>query len=698
MFDLRKIPMLRVLVPFCGGIVTGFHLNPVFPFRIIFFQALFLWIIAIGIFFWQRDKPGSLPWFLTPILFLLLFILGTETGLYTRPVDPDLPVSQEVLIRGKLMDQPQERNFAYVFNLKLLLLSSSDTICRTYTNLICYFPVPADSLLPAPGEIWQFSGRLVPISGSRNPGAPDYRSIIGRKDIWYRFYISSDSAAINFRRKVTMGGRRLDPVLIRQKVSNHWPAEGEEAALLKAVCLGDRSTLTGDMRQAYTAAGGMHLLAVSGLHVGLIWWVLQYITGWMTLVFRDGRQQTLLIVGLLWFYAFVTGFSSSVCRSVTMFSFFSMSRIMGERLQALNVVLVSAFLLILIEPHRLMDVGFQLSYAAIIGIISLHPLALRLVRVKNRVLRWIWEASLVSLAAQLATAPLVIYYFHQLPVYSIATNLIAVPLLSLLIAIFVFSIPFVSAGILANVSSVLLVALARFMNLSMEWLSSFPGAVLEDLQLNSISLLLWILLLLVAIIALHSNRRFSWYLLPFLLTALLLGSSITCLKRRSSSELLIAHFRGASMLSIREGLSVDHYCWYRDSTSLDYMRTYRELYWNRRIYEIHTMEELDPMRMDGGVSSCFKLAEGAWLLGGKHFSGLVLRAPVNRSAWEAGICPDFILLSGEPGLEGLKKDSCLQQSLLVIDGSNRSWYKERYLAEWDQVYLTDRSGAYVKRW
>ena len=320
---------------------------------------------------------------------------------------------------------------------------------------------------------------------------------------------------------------------------------------MKAVCLGDRSSLTDDMRQAYAAAGGMHLLAVSGLHVGLIWWVLQYMTGWMSLILRKEIQRTVLVVGLLWFYAFMTGFSSSVCRSVTMFSFFSASRMMGERAQPLNVILVSAFLLVLLEPVRLTDVGFQLSYTAIIGIITLHPLALRKVRVKNRVLRWVWEATSVSLAAQVSTAPLVIYYFHQLPIYSLITSLIAIPLLSLLIAIFVCSVPFVSVGIMENISSFLLVELARLMNRSMEHLSSMPGAVLDGLQLDRISLLFWILGLLMGMIALHGRRRIP-YLLLFLISSSLVWNSYSALKRRSSSELLIAHFRGASMVSIRE--------------------------------------------------------------------------------------------------------------------------------------------------
>ncbi|MCK4881050.1 MAG: ComEC/Rec2 family competence protein, partial [Bacteroidales bacterium] len=419
------------------------------------------------------------------------------------------------------------------------------------------------------------------------------------------------------------------------------------------------------------------------------------------------KQRTVAVVGLLWFYAFVTGFSSSVCRSVTMFSFFSASRMMGQRIHSVNGILVSAFLLVLIEPLRLMDVGFQLSYSAIIGIVTLHPLTRRVIRVKNRILRWVWEATSVSLAAQLATAPLVIFYFHQLPLYSLITSLVAVPMLSMLIAIFVCSVPFISAGILEEFFNFMLVELALLMNRSMEHLSSIPGALLDGLQLDRVTLSIWLLVLLLMMIAFHGRSRIPWYLILFLTSGSLVWNSFSGLNRHFSSELVITHFSGASMVIIREGAMVDHYCWYRDSTSLDYMKAYRDVSWSRRVYENRLYEVGDSMEITGRISACLNVTEGVWLLGGCHYGGLVVREDVKENVWETVYGdsggyhpdrPDFILLSGEPFFDGLQKKSWMRNIELVIDGSNRSWYKERMNAKWDRIYLTDRSGAYVKRW
>ena len=707
MFDLRKVPILRVLVPFFGGVLSGLRLSSKIQIYELIILLLLLWIMVLVIYRWHGRKPGLLPWLSSPFLFLLLFFAGAGSGIYSRPLDPGLPVDQWVVVRGELSGSPIPGSYAHTFELDIQMYFSEDSICRTRTVLKAYMSMPADSILPEAGETWQFAGKLVPIRNSGNPGSPDYRSIMGRKNCWYRFYISNGAEQVRFNREVKGKRARHAPAHIRKKVSDHWHGGPEELSLLKAVCLGDRSSLSDDMRQDYTRAGGAHLLAVSGLHVGLIWWVLQYMTGWLNLIFRKGMQRTILVVGLLWFYAFITGFSSSVCRSVTMFSFFSASRMMGDRVHPLNAILVSAFLLVWIDPLRLMDVGFQLSYAAITGIITLHPLSIKLLRPKIWILRWVWEATSVSLAAQLSTAPLVIFYFHHLPLYSTVTSLLAIPMLSLLIAIFVCSVPFVSAGILENFFNFLLVELAGLMNRSMDQISTLPAAVLDDLHLDEVALLLWLLVFLLALITLHGKKRISRYLFMFLISVSLVWNTFTGLKRRSSSALIITHFRAASMIVRQEGKRVDHFCWYTDSTSLAYMETYREICWSRRIYKNQVYDMGESLEPAGKISACMQLAEGIWMVGGKHCKGLVLTESLSTLELEAVFgdslndrpgLPDFILLSGEPEVDALLKSNWAGEVELVIDGSNRRWYKERMMAEHERVYLTEGSGAYVKRW
>jgi len=706
MFDLRKIPLLRVLAPFFGGVLSGLFSGLETPVFILIILLLILWVLTFVFFRCQRRYPHMFSRLISLLLCVIFYLSGLGTGIQSRPLDPGLKESQPVLIRGELISSPKPGPYAFTFDLQLNLLCHADTLCITNTLLKCYLDMPEDSLMPSQGETWQFSGMLVSIRSNRNPGMPDYRAIMGRKNCWYRFYISSNPTETGLNKDLAGKKRVFSPARIRTYVSEHWEGPAREVSLLKAVCLGDRSSLTDDMRQAYSAAGGMHLLAVSGLHVGLIWWVLQYATRWMSLIFRKNSYQIILVVSLLWFYAFTTGFSSSVCRAVTMFSFFSVSRMMGQTGHPLNALTASAFLLVLLNPMRLTDVGFQLSYAAMIGILTLHPKARRLVRTKFRILQWVWEASSLSFAAQLFTAPFVIYYFHQIPVYSLVTSLLAIPLLSMLIAIFVCSVPFVFAGILIKTYSFMLLGLARLMNLSVDFLSSLPGAVVDGLQLNRISLLAWTLLMLLAMIALHGRKRRPCYLILFLFSGILFWNSYSTLKRRSSSELVISHFRGASLVSHREGDRVDHYCWTWDSTSWDYMKLYQETAWNRRIYKNSWFEPVPGEGSSGRTSASINLAPGVYLLGGEKCHGLVFTKHMKAHMWDVledcsgslDLQADFILLSGEPERAKLQEYAWIKQAVLVIDGSNRNWYKMRALDKNERFYLTDQSGAYVKRW
>lgn len=719
MYDLRKFPVLRVLLPFFGGVVSGTAGFPAKGPGTVLLVALFLLVLTLCFFFWPGRSRGRRSWIISLLLFLLLFFSGAGHAILTAPFDPELPVDEQVLLRGEVCESPFPGPRGYSFKLQLHQYVLAGTAYSANTELKTYLRLPTDpelrteagffhdSLLPLAGEIWQFSGRLVAIQNRGNPGGMDFKSVMNRNNCWYRFYISTGTEAKVCNRRVECPARSLSPALIRQQMSKHWQGEVEEVSLLKAVCLGDRSLLTDDLRQAYAAAGGMHLLAVSGLHVGLIWWVLQYMTGWMHLLFRSEKLGTATVIGLLWFYAFLTGFSSSVSRSVSMFSFFSAGRIIGTRIHPLNGIFVSAFLLVLVKPDRLLDLGFQLSYSAIIGIVSLYPLLKGLLRVQNRVLRWIWEAISVSLAAQLSTAPLVIYYFHQFPLYSLLTSLITIPVLSILICIFVCSVPFISLGILEEFFNFLLTRLARLMNWFMRLISDLPGGLLNELQLDRMILVLLLLLLLMLLISLHVRSRVPRYLMLLLVSVSLVWSSCQSLIRQGSSELLITHFRGASMVLIRDGSKLDYYCWSRDSTSTEYMESYMELAWSRRIYEKHRNVAAGRRAVRGSISTCIRLREGLCILGHDQCAGLVIFKGVHEYKWEDllgassgkhSFNPDFILLSGEPELHGLPDVPLREQMALVLDGSNRSWYKESMGRACDGVYLTDRSGAYVKRW
>ena len=204
--------------------------------------------------------------------------------------------------------------------------------------------------------------------------------------------------------------------------------EGDELAVLRALSIGDKSGLPRDLRAAYRESGALHLLALSGLHVGLIYALL------VRLLAPLGGHQAArllrsgLILAALWAYALVTGLSASISRAVLMISFYEISGLLSGDRNALAALFGSAFLLMIFRPEAPRDIGFQLSYTAVLSILLLHPWLQRRLQTRSRLLTRIWELLSVSLCCQATCGVLAWLYFGTFPRYFLLTTLLAIPL------------------------------------------------------------------------------------------------------------------------------------------------------------------------------------------------------------------------------------------------------------------------------
>jgi len=264
---------------------------------------------------------------------------------------------------------------------------------------------------------------------------------------------------------------------------------GNQLALASAMSLGYRNELDKEVETYFRSAGITHILSVSGLHVAVIYSLLQGLFFFLSFTERQKKLRQLLIVLFLWGYAFITGLSPSVNRSALMFSLISLGTCFEKRPQTLNTVLFSAFILLLWNPLYLYDVGFQLSYCAVIGIVLVYPKLRNMWEPDSKFIKYIRDLVFISLVAQLATAPLTVYYFGQFPNYFLLGNLIAVPLSSLLI--------FLSAGCLVLhfipffnvvVAWCLNVCTSLFLDFG-ETMGKLPFAVTDDLEINKVQVI-----------------------------------------------------------------------------------------------------------------------------------------------------------------------------------------------------------------
>ncbi len=696
--DMKRTPVIRILVPFAGGSLSGYLGSMVFSSGEVIIPGVILCAALVLVWLIFRRNPRMRSICFSPLVFSLFFWIGVGSGVLDRPADPGLPVDERVMIMGRILEKPVERNGRMVFEVDLRAVAVADTFYRTRTVVKTYM---TDSVILLPGERWCLTGRFVAIRNNGNPGEVDYATILKRKNRWYRFYC--DTASKGSCRLPVMRQGVLSSERIREEAMAKWEGPDQVVSLLRAVCLGDRSGLSEETREFYQRAGGMHVLAVSGLHVGLIWWVLHRALSPLVRLLRREIFRVVLILALLWFYAWVTGFSSSVCRSVTMFSLFSASRLMSRRSHSVNVVLVSMFLLIVLHPGRMLDVGFQLSYAAVLAIVTIHPVFRRGIKTKNPLLKWIWEATGISLAAQLGTFPLVVCYFHQVPVYALITNLLVIPLLSCIIALFVISVPFMVAGAGTAIFNRLLILLGGMMNSSMEAIASIPGSVVGNLFMDPLNAVLCMILVILAILWIRrpGGSLFNLFLLTLVLIFVQNTRINTCLQRTNQAS--VAHFRKSSLVTIREGLVVDHYIWCSDPASWNYMNKYIKTAWGRGCYKVSVIKvsEVSSGQVHGGISSCIQLSPGVWTVGNGGVRGIVITG--EGDVEHTGILPepgaDFLLLSGEPNLSDGHGTTLFPGSWdLIADGSNRGWYGNRLLDLAEQVHLTGEKGAYRKQY
>jgi competence protein ComEC len=278
------------------------------------------------------------------------------------------------------------------------------------------------------GDVLLIRGKPRAVPASSNPYAFDYAAFLGLSQIYHQQFVTEDAVAVmahqllNPLKALSFRVLRYCQSLFVRRI--HHP---DARAVILALVLGQKDTLTCQVSAAYTRTGTMHVLAVSGLHVGILYWCLGLLLGLLKYICTLRWLSAAISLIVLWFYAFVTGLSPSVLRAVTMFSFMVMASMLGRKRNTYNTLAASAFLLLCWDPMLLFSVSFQLSYLAVLGIVYLQPRIYGTFTLSNRILDKLWLFSSVSIGAQAATVPLSLYYFHQFPTYFVVANWVVVP-------------------------------------------------------------------------------------------------------------------------------------------------------------------------------------------------------------------------------------------------------------------------------
>lgn len=484
----NQAPLVRLLIPFITGILTAVYL----PYRsacFIFAIALLLSLVAAIVLIPKYNISYRRSWWFGLALNLLLLLLAYQLTIFkTEKFSPDHFAHHahgKTLVQARIILAPVEKERSFKIVAEISKVKQGETWINTCGKVMLYLKKDTAAAGLRYGDELLLNTVFNDVPPPQNPGQFDYKRFLSFHNIFQQAnagagsWIATGKNSGNrvLARSIDLRDKLLN-ILKEQNVSN------DEYAVGAALLLGYADKLDADIISAYSSTGALHVLSVSGLHVAIVYVVFSWLLFFFDKIKYGHVIKAVILIMMLWFYSALTGLSPSVLRAATMFSFIIIAKAFGRHTNIYNTLAASAFLLLAINPYLIMEVGFQLSYTAVIGIVYIQPKIITWFEPDNWLLNQIWTITAVSIAAQIATFPMGLYYFHQFPNYFLISNFAVIPVSTVImyagIALFAFAkIPFIAVYLARGFSwSVWL------LNASVKMIEQWPYALQEGISIT----------------------------------------------------------------------------------------------------------------------------------------------------------------------------------------------------------------------
>ena len=442
------------------------------------------------------------------------------------------------MFEATILESPQEKTNSFQSVAKITSFISNETFIPANEQVIAYFSKTSEAKNLTPGSIILFNSNPQQIKNFGNPYEFDYKKYLERKKIYRQVYLDENSwLATKYQQKSII----VIAEKTRQKLLNIYqklPIDEKEFEILSALTLGYKRDLDPETKRVFSSAGAMHVLAVSGLHVGIIFWIIIIMFGYLRKQ-KSGRIIfTIISILTLWGYAFITGLSPSVMRAASMFSILILGETLQRKPNIYNSLAASAFILLLINPNNLFESGFQLSYSAVFGIVFLQPKLSSLLSIEHKIPKFFWDLLCVSIAAQIATVPFILYYFGQFPMYFWLTNMIIIPAVMVLIPFGMFLLFISFIPIIANFSAVVVNSIIKSIYFLLSHIELLPYSVLNVAITRSQQIFLIVIILTFFLIL--KSKKIIYLHFAFLAITIFIGLTIfQNIKYQNKNELIV---------------------------------------------------------------------------------------------------------------------------------------------------------------
>jgi competence protein ComEC len=544
----KEIPFIRLLVPLCAGILIG-YLTDLPVSGALYLLGFAIIILAISLF-----VPTLLTNHLYGVALSLLLVTAGFSLLKLELARAELISNTEAVFICRIKTFPEPKPKSYAITVDIIGRLDDEGIVQEIRGGLLIYHSTADSSAPAmvPGDIMVIRTSPVPITNRGNPYEFDYRTFMLKKGIRYYAFTREKSilhyksgTKLTIREKAIIAGKKISDIYIRAGIRE------DNAALLAGLTLGQKDSIDEETRTAFSRAGVMHVMAVSGLHAGVISMFV-----FSVLFFLRGKLLVLRVivsVGVLWCFAFITGLSPSVERAALMFTFLHTGKLLKRPVNNINSILSVAFFMLVFNPSDLTSLGFQLSFSAVLFISGFYSRVSKLFRSGIWPVDRIWQMSVVSVLAQLGTLPFIMNAFGQFPAWFLPANLIIIPLATVIMILAFMLILLTPLGLFTGLLAPVLNFLLEATSHSARIISNLPGSA------DFGRVLLWpetIILILIIWAFLYYLFFMRYKTIKLTIAAIFLLVSISLFRyitTATSTEIIVYNSTNSITLGVRSG-------------------------------------------------------------------------------------------------------------------------------------------------
>jgi competence protein ComEC len=666
-----RLPFIRIAIALIAGMILGNVLS--LPTMVVQIGIAIGTILLIGFHLSLPATKFSYNWLGGLIIHCMLILLGWNLIQSAKKI-PSVPSKTPLIatITAPLSTSKQSfKTIGEIGKIKLMLYFQQDSLAakmKIGTQIV---------LLKSPERIVEV----------HNPGGFNYKAYAASQQLFYQCFLKKEDYQLIGNISPTYKEQIISAIQTNLLNTIQAYIKGpKEKAIAEALLIGYKKNLDPELLQAYSNTGVVHIIAISGMHLGMIYGLLLFILNPLGKTAIGNWLKLAIMLLVIWSFTLLTGAAASILRSAIMFSFIIIGQPYQKKAPIYNSIAASAFCILLYNPLQLWDIGFQLSYAAVIAIVAFAKPLCHLVFVENKLLRFAWQLTAVTLAAQIGTIPLLLFYFHQFPNLFIFSNFIAVPLSGLILYTEILLMLISPIQPMAQFTGLLIERLIGFMNRIIENTARIPFAVTQGIQIDVLqTAILYAIIVLMAIWLFKKNKHS--FIVALFFVSLFFGVQAFSKTKAANQQKLIVYYApkkaAADIFIGRKHCYIgDISIYHAGAENLIFIKNY--LTPTRILYRANTAINPRALPFLMHINS-------SPIIIGPNKRVLVVNPMFKISNHTPTQVIDLIILSGNPNISLENLSAFFNNARFVFDSSNPLWKIRLWKKEAERLHLRHHS-------